>query len=212
MPLTRSSIRGPLRKDITVIRSSMLRDVSGLDDLARELNADERTLRRAVADGMLRSERLGPRRQRVSDEERRYAIGHWRLLAKLRQALRTEPNVRLAVVYGSIARGDETPGSDLDLLVSLAEDRPNAAVKLAARLERSLGREVDVARLNRVQENAPLLLLQALDDGRVVLDRDGQWTRLRARRDDIARRARRSHEARRRRARASVREFLSEEP
>jgi predicted nucleotidyltransferase len=181
----------------------------GLGELAREVGADERTLRRAVVDGMVRCERLGPRRQRIGEEERSYLVDHWRLLAALRLALRTEPNVRLAVVYGSLARGDETPGSDLDLLVSLAEDRPDAAVKLAVRLERAMGREVDVARLNRVQENAPLLLLQAIDDGRVVLDRDRQWTRLLAGRDDIARRARRSHEARRRRARASVGELLS---
>src|ERR1700691_1456347 len=132
------------------------------------------------------------------------------LVADLRRALRTEPNVRLAVVYGSFARGRETPESDLDLLVSLAEDRPDAAVKLAVRLERGLGCEVDVARLNRVEENAPLLLLQAIDEGRVVLDRERQWTRLRERREDIAHRARRAHEARRRRARASVRELLSE--
>jgi predicted nucleotidyltransferase len=186
--------------------------VLGLGDLASELGAEERTLRRAVADGMVRCERLGPRRQRVSDEERNYAILHWQVLAKLRRALRTEPNVRLAVVYGSVARGDETPESDLDLLVSLAEDRPDAAVKLAVRLERALHREVDVTRLNRVEDSAPLLLLQALDDGRVVLDRDGQWPGLRASRGEIARRARRSHEARRRRARASIRELLSEEP
>ena len=51
------------------------------------------------------------------------------LVADLRRALRTEPNVRLAVLYGSLARGDEDAGSDLDLLVSLAEDRPLAAVK-----------------------------------------------------------------------------------
>ncbi len=186
--------------------------MSGLGDLAGELGADERTLRRAVVDGMIRCERLGPRRQRVSEEERLYVIGHWELLAKLRRALRTEPNVRLAVVYGSVARGEETSDSDLDLLVSLAKDTPDSAVKLAVRLERALGREVDVARVNRVGDSAPLLLQQALDDGRVVLDRDGQWTQLYARRDDIARRARHSHEARRRRARNSIREFLSEAP
>jgi len=71
------------------------------------------------------------------------------------------------VLYGSLARGDEDAGSDLDLLVSLAEDRPLAAVKLAVLLERTLGRDVDVARLNRVKDTAPLLLLQALDEGRV---------------------------------------------
>jgi predicted nucleotidyltransferase len=182
-----------------------------LTDLARELGADERTLRRAVADGMVRCERLGPRRRRVSEDERRYAVGHWPLLAELRRALRTEPNVRLAVVYGSVARGDDTPDSDVDILVSLAEDRPDAGVKLAVRLERALGREVDVARLDRVRNTAPLLLLRAVDEGRVVIDRDGQWEQLRERRGDIARRSRRAHAARRLRTRASIRELLSEE-
>jgi predicted nucleotidyltransferase len=139
------------------------------------------------------------------------AGGHWPLLSTLRGALRTEPNVRLAVLYGSAARGDETPDSDLDLLVSLGEDHPDAAVKLAVRLERVVGREVDVARLNRIQETAPLLLLEAIDHGRVVLDRDREWTGLKSRRGEIARRARRAHEARRRRARASIHELLAPE-
>ena len=183
----------------------------GLNDLAHELGADERTLRRAVTDGTVRCERLGPRKQRVSDEEQQYILDHWPLLAQLRRALRTEPNVRLAVVYGSIARGDDTPASDLDLLVSLAEDRPDAAVKLAVRLEHTLGRDVDVARLNLAKDSSPLLLLQVLDEGRVVLDRDVQWEQLLAQRADIASRARRSHAARRRRARASINELLGTE-
>jgi predicted nucleotidyltransferase len=136
-----------------------------------------------------------------------YMVDHWPLLAKLRWALHPEANVRLAVIYGSVARGEEEPDSDLDLLVSLREDHPDAAVKLAVRLERALGREVDVARLNRIQNTAPLLLLQAIDEGRVVLDRDLQWESLRAQRANIARRARYSHAARRRRTRASVGEI-----
>jgi predicted nucleotidyltransferase len=184
--------------------------VPELADLTRELGADTRTLRRAAADGTIRCERVSPRRQRIGEEERRYAVRYWPLLARLRRALRTEPNVRLAVLYGSVARGEDTPESDLDLLVSLTEDRPDAAVKLAVRLERALGREVDVTRLGRVQDSAPLLLMQAIDEGRPVLDRDREWQGLRARRDEIARRARRSHEARRRRARASVSELLAE--
>lgn len=72
---------------------------------------------------MIRCERLSPRRQHVDEDEHRYAVGHWPLLAKLRQALRTERNVRLAVVYGSVARGEDTPQSDLDVLLSLASDR-----------------------------------------------------------------------------------------
>jgi predicted nucleotidyltransferase len=139
-------------------------------------------------------------------------VDHWPLLSALRRALRTEPNVRLAVVYGSVARGDEKPGSDIDLLVSLREDHPDAAVKLAVRLEHALGQEVDVTRLNRIQNSAPLLLLQAIDEGRVVLDRDLQWEPLRTQRANIARRARHSHAARRRRARASIDELLNTEP
>lgn len=182
-----------------------------LAELARDLDVDTRTLRRAAADGTIRCERVSERRQGVGEDERRYAVEHWPLLSALRRALRTEPNVRLAVVYGSVARGDDTPDSDLDLLVSLAEDRPDAAVKLAVRLERAVGREVDVARLNRIQDAAPLLLLRALDEGRVALDRDGEWAGLKTRRSEIARSASRAHQARRRRARASVRELLAAE-
>lgn len=183
-----------------------------LSELADELGVDARTLRRAAADGTIRCQRVSPRRQRVEEDERRYAMEHWPLLSTLRRALRTEPNVRLAVLYGSVARGDDAPDSDLDLLVSLGADRAEAAVKLAVRLERAVGREVDVARLNRIQDDAPLLLLRAIDEGRVVLDRDGEWTPLKARRGEVAQRARQAHEARRLRARTSVRELLAAGP
>lgn len=184
--------------------------MSELAELARELGVDARTLRRAAASGTIRCEHVSARRQLVSEDESRYAAGHWPLLSRLRRALRTEPNVRLAVLYGSVARGDDTRESDLDLLVSLEEDRPDAGVKLAVRLERAVDRHVDVARLNRIRETAPLLLLRAVDEGRVVLDRDGEWPRLQMRRGELARYALRDHEARRRRARASVRALIAE--
>ncbi len=95
--------------------------------------------------------------------------------------------------------------------MSLREDRADAAVKLAVRLERAIGRQVDVARLNRIQDTAPLLLLKVIDEGRVALDRDSEWAGLKGRRSEVARRARRVHEARRQRARTSVRELLAAE-
>jgi len=79
------------------------------------------------------------------------------------------------------------------------------------RIERAVGRHVDVARLNRVQATAPLLLLRALDEGRVVLDRDREWTALKAHRSEIARRAHRARATRRQRARASIHELLAAE-
>ncbi|HTA96121.1 MAG TPA: nucleotidyltransferase domain-containing protein [Solirubrobacteraceae bacterium] len=180
-----------------------------LADLAREIGADTRTMRRAVTDGTIRCERSSPRRQNVDEDEYRYAIAHWPLLAKLRELLRTEPNVRLAVLYGSTATGVDTSSSDVDLLVSLARDRSEAAVQLATRLERRLGRDVDVARLNRVRDSAALLLLQAIDEGRVLLDRDGLWATLQAERAEIERQAHREYEAQRLRARISVDELLA---
>jgi predicted nucleotidyltransferase len=39
-------------------------------------------------------------------------------MSKLVSLLCERPDVRLAVVYGSVARGDDHPQSDLDLLVS----------------------------------------------------------------------------------------------
>ena len=180
-----------------------------LADLAHETGADARTLRRAITDGTIRCERSSPRKLSIDEDEYRYAIAHWPLLAKLRKLLRTEPNVRLAVLYGSTATGMDAPSSDVDLLVSLERDRPEAAVKLATRLERGLGRDVDVARVNRVRDSTPLLLLQAIDEGRVLLDRDGAWAELRAERPGIKQQADKEHEAQRQRARISVDELLS---
>jgi predicted nucleotidyltransferase len=167
-------------------------------DLALELKADERALRRAVADGTIHCERLGPRRRRVSEDERLWQLTIGRCWPSCEAPCAPSANVRLAVLYGSVARGEDTPQSDVDLLVALAEDRPDAAVKLAVRLERALGRRVDVARPERVRDTAPLLLLRAIDEGRALIDRDAQWAQLRERRGEIARRATRAHAARRR--------------
>lgn len=181
-----------------------------LQSLARSLGADERTLRRAVTDGTVRATRPSRRALVIDDHERAYLRDHWRSLSKLRAALRTEPNVRLAVLFGSTARGDDRPDSDIDVLVSLAHDRPAAVSALSARLEQRLGVPVDVARLNRVEVAEPLLLLSAVEEGRVLIDRDDLWPRVQERRAAIARRARRAHAARRRRAGAAIAELLGE--
>jgi predicted nucleotidyltransferase len=115
------------------------------------------------------------------------------LLAGIRRVLRTQRGVRLAVLYGSVARGDEDESSDLDLLVSLSNERLSAGVDLTTHLRQITARRIDIAYLGRVEDKAPLLLARVLDDGRVLADRDGQWAALRARRQAIRLRARRSH-------------------
>jgi len=176
-----------------------------LTEAARTIDADERTFRRAIATGAIHFYEASPRKRMLDDDEVSYLRGHWQLLSTLRRALRTEPNVRVAVLYGSAARGDDRGDSDVDVLVALAEDRPDAAVKLAVRLERALGRAVDVARLNRIEQAAPLLLQQVVEEGRVIVDRDREWAAVLSRRAEIERRARASHAARRREAAAALR-------
>lgn len=168
-------------------------DMGPIQQLARDLGAEERTLRRAASQGALRAHRPGPRRLRLAHGESEYLRTHWRLLSQLRQALRTERHVRLAVLYGSLARGDEDGDSDLDLLVSLAGDRFVVGFDLTARLQGATGRRIDVAHLAQVEDKAPLLLDRVLDEGRVLVDRDGQWPQLRPRRRAIRARAQRAH-------------------
>jgi predicted nucleotidyltransferase len=167
--------------------------VGAIQELATELGAEERTLRRAVSQGTIHCHRPGPRRTKLAAGEADYLREHWELLLDLRKALRTEPKVRLAVLYGSVARGHEDPGSDLDVLVALSDDEPAMATGLAARLGRAASRDTDVACLGRIEKNAPLLLDRVLDEGRVLVDRDGIWEELRRRRRSIAARAKRSY-------------------
>ena len=167
--------------------------MGAIQQLAGELGAEERTLRRAVAQGTIHGRRRGPRRIQLAPGEADYLGEHWELLSELRKALRTEHKVRLAVLYGSVARGCEDAGSDLDFLVALSDDEPMAAIRLAARLGRVGGRDIDVARLDKIDEAAPLLLHRVLDEGRVLIDRDGIWEDLRLHRRSIAARAERSY-------------------
>jgi len=180
--------------------------MGALQQLAADLGAEERTLRRAASQGTLRCHRPTPRRLRLIAGEREYLRDHWGLLAELRRALRTEPHVKLAVLYGSVARGDEDGSSDLDLLVSSDGDRPVGSSGLATRLQRATDRKVDIARLERVETDVPLLLDRVLDEGRVLVDRAGLWRELGGRRRAIRARAKRAY----RRQLASARQAIAE--
>jgi predicted nucleotidyltransferase len=142
--------------------------------LARQIDVPERTLRRAAGQGLIRGERLSERRFRTTLREEAYLRRHWALLSALRGALRTEPNVRLAVLFGSLATGNGSERSDVDLLVSLREEGAGAVAALSGRLSERLGRDVQLVRL-REAERSPGLMLDVLAEGRVLVDRDGLW-------------------------------------
>jgi len=94
---------------------------------------------------------------------------------RLRQSVASLPEVRLAVLFGSTARGKAGPRSDVDLGVLLDPDTPDARLRVETELGRAVGdRSVDVIFL---KEAPPLLRFEIAKEG-VVLhqDRDGLWT------------------------------------
>jgi predicted nucleotidyltransferase len=58
--------------------------------------------------------------------------------------LRKEFPLRSMAVFGSVARGECTPESDLDILVDVDPSIGLGFVTLAERLEKDLGRKVDL--------------------------------------------------------------------
>lgn len=162
-----------------------------LGSLAKEIGVSERTLRRAANEGTLRTRRPTPRRLEISQAERAYARRSWPLLSELRRVLRTEPNVRLVLLFGSTARGEDRPASDIDLVVQMREGGLDRMIDLALKLEEALGRQVDLVALEDARSN-PRLLAEIVTEGRVVIDRDGGWPSLRAREAALRRSANRA--------------------
>lgn len=64
----------------------------------------------------------------------------------IREVLERHRYVVRAELFGSLARGDDTPGSDVDILVVYDESRPKGfrAFSIYDDLEKSLGRKVDL--------------------------------------------------------------------
>lgn len=180
-----------------------------LGQLARQVGASERTLRRAVDDGCLRGTRRSPRRLELTAREKDYILRRWKLLAGLRQALRTEQNVRFALLFGSAARGDDSEKSDIDLVVEMRDSSLVRIVDLELKLEALLERRVDVTTLEDAGSN-PALLAAVVEDGRAIVDREDRWAGLSSETEAIERRAQRHLSERKRRAMAGIDRLLAE--
>jgi uncharacterized protein len=94
--------------------------------------------------------------------------------ARLRAFFEADPRGAVAVyLFGSAARGDAGPDSDVDIGILFAAmppatlDAPQFAIE--GELERLLGGPVQVVAVNRA---SPDLVHRVLRDGRLVLDRD----------------------------------------
>lgn len=161
---------------------------TSLRELAQLLEVPERTMRRAANEGLIRGRRVSPRRFETTMREEEYLRQHWPLLRDARAALRTEPNVRLGVLFGSQATGRAAPSSDVDVLVVLEDATVTKVAELTARLEDRLEREVQLVRIEDAIES-PALMVDLLEHGRVLVDRGGRWDELQKQRENWTSRA-----------------------
>lgn len=100
-------------------------------------------------------------------------------LEPLRRALVDRSDVRLAVLFGSAARKQETAGSDLDVGVLLEKDRSASLWDVETALAEAVCRPVDLVDLRRAP---PLLRFQIAREGRVLVERrPGDWRRFKLR-------------------------------
>jgi predicted nucleotidyltransferase len=97
------------------------------------------------------------------------------LLERLRQTAASLPEVRLAVLFGSTARGKAGPRSDVDIGVLLDPDTPDARTQVEYEIGRAVGdREVDMVFLKKA---SPLLRFEIAKDGVLLFQReDHLWT------------------------------------
>ena len=90
------------------------------------------------------------------------------LLTEASPYIRSEFGVRFLQVFGSVARGDERDGSDVDIYV----DMPPKALKvveLKQYLQRLLGRAVDIVRNHSNLD--PFLTNEINRDGITIIER-----------------------------------------
>jgi predicted nucleotidyltransferase len=99
------------------------------------------------------------------------------LVEPLKRVLDDTPGVRLAVLFGSAAKGALKSDSDIDIGVSI-EGHGDVEPALRVALERAVGRSVDVVMLD---EAPPLVRFEIARDGVVLVERHPHgWADFRA--------------------------------
>ncbi|HYU33424.1 MAG TPA: nucleotidyltransferase domain-containing protein [Thermoanaerobaculia bacterium] len=100
------------------------------------------------------------------------------MLERLKRQAQAWPELKLAVLFGSMARGEARPRSDADLGVLLDPYSPELRFRVEAELGRAAGCPVDVVLLD---DAPPLLRFEIARDGVLLFEReDGLWTGFKA--------------------------------
>jgi hypothetical protein len=100
------------------------------------------------------------------------------LVEKLRGQMRNRPELQMAILFGSTARGTDRPGSDVDLGILLDPYSPALRFEVEAQLGRAARRPVHVILLD---EAPPLLRFEMTRDGVLLFEREaGLWSRFKA--------------------------------
>jgi predicted nucleotidyltransferase len=169
-------------------RADSFGQMSMTQELARELDVSDRTLRRAVSSELLHGVRRSANKLEISDDERAYICSHWDLLQALVGVFRTEPGVEAAILFGSVAKGTDRADSDVDLAVELRSEARTFLPALERRVRRAVDRPVHIVLLEDALANGRFAL-EIIDHGRPLTDRGEVWASLRRRRSTLARKA-----------------------
>ena len=96
-----------------------------------------------------------------------------RLIEQLRELLERQPGIACAYLFGSVARGEASASSDVDLAVLLeqpaADTLRGPLARLRLDLEDTLGRPVDLVAMETAP---PDLIHRVLRDGVLLVDRN----------------------------------------
>ena len=91
-------------------------------------------------------------------------------LDAVRDVLLRQPDIELAIVFGSFAQGRRTNSSDIDVAIAArAPVDPQRRLALIDAIASIAGRPVDLVDLHRA---GPLVLTQALTRGKRIIKRD----------------------------------------
>lgn len=95
---------------------------------------------------------------------------------RIRQALSSYPDLKLVVLFGSLARGSETPDSDLD--VAVQSDGPLSVeqkMEMTSALALAFNRPVDLIDLHSVGQP---LLSEIMAEGKRIQGSNEDWAKL----------------------------------